>query len=77
MKRCSNQEEFSIQIGKIVAKSDSNYLDAVLTYCQKTDTDPSDIKPLIDKSMKKKLELEFANLNFLEKKPNIADFIGG
>ena len=60
-------KKFSMRIEKLAKDSDTSYLDALLDYCEKNSVEPEQIKPLITKSLKEKLEVNARELNFLPK----------
>ena len=60
-------KKFSMRIEKLAKDSESTYLDALLDYCEKNSVEPEQIKPLITKSLKEKLEVNARELNFLPK----------
>ena len=60
-------KKFSMNIEKKAKDSDTSYLDALLDYCEKNSVEPEQIKPLITKSLKEKLEVNASELNFLPK----------
>ena len=60
-------KKFSMSIEKLAKDSESTYLDALLDYCEKNSVEPEQIKPLITKSLKEKLEVNARELNFLPK----------
>ena len=60
-------KKFSMSIEKLAKDSESTYLDALLDYCEKNSVEPEQIKPLITKSLKEKVEVDARNLNFLPK----------
>ena len=59
--------KFSMGIEKLAKDSESSYLDALLDYCDKNSVEPEQVKPLITKSLKEKLEVNARELNFLPK----------
>lgn len=59
--------KFSMRIEKLAKDSESSYLDALLDYCEKNSVEPEQVKPLITKSLKEKLEVNARELNFLPK----------
>jgi len=59
--------EFSMHIEKIVVDTGCTYMDAVLEYCSQNWLEPADITPLISKSLKDKIEMDFQDLNYLPK----------
>ena len=60
-------KKFSIMIEKIAKDSGCNPMDAVIDYCEKNKIEPEQIKPLVTKSLKEKLEVNARELNFLPK----------
>ena len=60
-------KKFSIAIEKTVKQSGISYMDALVDYCNKNQIEPEQIKPLITKSLKQKVEVDARNLNFLPK----------
>ena len=63
-----NSKEFSLKIEQIVReKKGISYMDAVLSYCQDNDIDPSTVAPLLTKALKDKIAVEAQNLNYLPK----------
>ena len=60
-------KKFSIMIEKIYKESGCNHMDAVIDYCEKNKIEPEQIKPLVTKSLKEKLEVNARELNFLPK----------
>ena len=60
-------KKFSMRIEKLAKDSDTSYLDALIDYCEQNSVEPEQIKPLITKSLKEKLEVNARELNFLPK----------
>ena len=60
-------KKFSIMIERIAKDSGCNHMDAVIDYCEKNKIEPEQIKPLVTKSLKEKLEVNARELNFLPK----------
>ena len=60
-------KKFSIMIEKIAKDSGCNHMDAVIDYCEKNKIEPEQIKPLVTKSLKEKLEVNAREINFLPK----------
>tara|TARA_Y100001937_G_C7061520_1_gene303960 strand:- start:302 stop:535 length:234 start_codon:yes stop_codon:yes gene_type:complete len=60
-------KKFSIMIEKIAKDSGCNHMDAVIDYCEKNKIEPEQIKSLVTKSLKEKLEVNARELNFLPK----------
>ena len=56
-----------MNIEKLAKSGECSYLDALIDYCDKNSVEPEQIKPLITKSLKEKLEVNARELNFLPK----------
>lgn len=65
-----NSKEFSLMIEDIVKKKRCTYMDAVLSYCEDNDIDPSTTKPMISKALKEKIKSEAVDLRLLKEKPS-------
>ena len=65
--RLMTPKKFSIATEKTVKQSGISYMDALVDYCNKNQIEPEQIKPLITKSLKEKVEVDARNLNFLPK----------
>ena len=63
--------EFSLHIEGIVRDKRMNYMDAVLDYCKENYLEPEDIAPLINKSLKGKIEMDFREQNYLPKQAQL------
>ena len=62
-----NSKKFALIIEGIVKDKRISYLDAVLHYCEDNDIDTASVGPLINKSLKEKIQLEAEKLNLIEK----------
>lgn len=59
--------QFSIFIETRVANNrDMNHVDAILEYCKEHMVEPEDIVDLISKSLKSKLEVDYAAMKYLK-----------
>ena len=67
-KMFKNTNEFALYIESIVQEKKISHMDAVLYYCEQNYIDPEDIAPLINKSLKQKIELDMIDSNMLPKK---------
>jgi len=65
-----NSKEFSLKIEGIVKEKRCSYMDAVLSYCEDNEIDPSTTKPMISKSLKEKIKTEAVDLRLLKEKPS-------
>lgn len=59
--------EFSMYIEQLAHDKDSSLVDVIVDYCTENYIDPFDIAPLIGKSLKDKIEIEFQDMNYLQK----------
>tara|TARA_B100001996_G_scaffold347014_1_gene304266 strand:+ start:161 stop:421 length:261 start_codon:yes stop_codon:yes gene_type:complete len=59
--------KFAIEIEKIVAKEDLNYIDAILHYCESNGLEVDSITKLISKPLKERLKWDAIRLNFMKK----------
>jgi hypothetical protein len=66
-----NSNEFSLYIEQMVKEKKLNYMDAVLEYCRENYLEPDDVKSLINKSLKEKIEMNFRELNYLPKQAQL------
>jgi len=62
-----NSKKFSLTIEKIVQDKKISYMDAVIHYCENNDIDTATVGPLINKSLKEKIQIEAEKLNLVEK----------
>ena len=62
-----NSKKFALIIEGIVKEKRIGYMDAVLNYCEENDIDTATIGPLINKSLKEKIQTEAEKLNLVEK----------
>lgn len=66
-----NSNEFSLHIEQMVKEKKLSYMDAVLEYCRENFLEPDDVKSLINKSLKEKIEMDFRELNYLPKQAQL------
>jgi hypothetical protein len=62
-----NSKKFGLLIEAMVKDRRIPYMDAVLKYCEENDIDTSTVGPLINKSLKEKIQMEAEKLNLIEK----------
>jgi hypothetical protein len=48
-----------------------SHMDAVLEYCKENYLEPEDVKSLINKSLKEKIEMNFRDMNYLPKQAQL------
>jgi cell division ATPase FtsA len=66
-----NSNEFSLYIEQMVKEKKLTHMDAVLEYCKENYLEPEDVKSLINKSLKEKIEMDFRELNYLPKQAQL------
>ena len=59
-------QKFAIEIEKIVAQEDLNYIDAILHYCDINGLEIESITKLISKPLKERLKWDATRLNFMK-----------
>jgi len=60
-------QKFAIEIEKIVANDELNYIDAILHYCEKNSLEVESITKLISKPLKERLKWDATRLNFMKR----------
>lgn len=63
--------QFSLYIEQIASEKRMSHMDAVLQYCQENFIEPEDIKQLINKSLKDKIEVDMIKENMLPKRATL------
>ncbi len=59
--------KFSLEIEKIVAEENMNYIDAICHYCEINGIEVDSVTKLISKPLKERLKYDAINLNFMKK----------
>ena len=59
-------QKFAMEIEKIVAENELNYIDAILDYCEKNNLEVESITKLISKPLKERLKWDATRLNFMK-----------
>ncbi len=59
--------KFALEIEKIVAEENLNYIDAILLYCENNGLEVESITKLISKPLKERLKWDATRLNFMKK----------
>ena len=59
-------QKFAMEIEKIVANDELNYIDAILHYCEKNNLEVESITKLISKPLKERLKWDATRLNFMK-----------
>ena len=59
--------KFALEIEKIVATENINYIDAIVHYCETNEVEIESITKIISKPLKEKLKWDATRLNFMKK----------
>jgi len=59
--------KFSLEIEKIVAEENFNYIDAIVHYCEINSLEVESVTKLISKPLKERLKWDATRLNFMKK----------
>ena len=70
-KMFEDSKSFSLYIEQKARENNCSYVDAILVYCKENFIDPEEIKSLINKSLKDKIEMDFRELNYLPKQAQL------
>ena len=60
-------QKFAMEIEKIVANDELNYIDAILHYCENNNLEVESITKLISKPLKERLKWDATRLNFMKR----------
>ncbi len=66
-----NATGFSLHIEEIASQYKISHMDAVLKYCEENYLEPDDIKSLINKTLRDKIEMNMREINLLPKKAEL------
>lgn len=66
-----NATGFSLHIEELASQHKISHMDAVLKYCEENYLEPEDIKSLINKTLKDKIEMNMREMNMLPKKAEL------
>tara|TARA_Y100000592_G_scaffold49307_1_gene78048 strand:- start:3771 stop:4031 length:261 start_codon:yes stop_codon:yes gene_type:complete len=66
-KKFLTPSKFAIEIEKIVAEEEFNYIDAICYYCESNNLEIESVTKLISKSLKERLKWDATRLNFMKK----------
>ena len=66
-KKFLTPQKFAIEIEKIVANEDLNYIDAIIHYCDINSLEVESVTKLISKPLKERLKWDAIRLNFMKK----------
>ena len=65
--RFMTSARFSQEVEKIASENKSNYIDAIVHYCETNEIEVESVPKLISKPLKEKLKYEAQELNFLKR----------
>ena len=66
-KKFLTPQKFAMEIEKIVAEEDFNYIDAIVHYCDINSLEVESVTKLISKPLKERLKWDAIRLNFMKK----------
>ena len=66
-----NSNDFSLYIETMAIDEGISCYNALLNYCHDNDIDPEDIAKNVNKNLKEKLAVEFAEMGLLKKSPSL------
>ena len=66
-KKFLTPSKFAIEIEKIVAEEEFNYIDAICYYCESNNLEIELVTKLLSKSLKERLKWDATRLNFMKK----------
>jgi len=62
-----NSKKFGLTIEEIVKTKKISYMDAIVYFCDRNEVDPATIGPMVNKSLKEKIQIEAENLRLIKK----------
>ena len=65
-KKFLTPQKFAIEIEKIVAEDEINYIDAICHYCEINGLEVDSITKLVSKPLKERLKWDATRLNFMQ-----------
>jgi hypothetical protein len=66
-KKFVSKEKFAEEIESLVLRTQMNYIDAIVEYCELNNIEVDTIGKMISKPLKEKLKYDATELNFLKK----------
>ena len=60
-------QKFAMEIEKIVAEEEFNYIDAICYYCEDNNIEVESVSKLISKPLKERLKWDATRLNYMKK----------
>ena len=66
-----NAAQFSLFIEQMATEKRMSHMDAVLKYCEENFLEPDEVKSLINKTLKDKIEVDMREANLLPKQASL------
>ena len=66
-----NAAQFSLHIEQMASEKRMTHMDAVLKYCEENFVEPDEIKSLINKTLRDKIEIDMREANLLPKQATL------
>lgn len=66
-----NAAQFSLFIEQMATEKRISHMDAVLKYCEENFIEPDEVKSLINKTLKDKIEVDMREANLLPKQASL------
>jgi hypothetical protein len=67
MQQFKNASQFSLYIEQLALEKKMSHMDAVLRHCEENFIEPDEIKSLINKTLRDKIEIDMREANMLPK----------
>jgi len=64
------KKDFCLHVEEEYSNNQMTMIDTVLASCEKYNIDPELVEPLINRSLKEKMEVEFIDLNYIKSESN-------
>lgn len=64
-------KEFNAEIEKYVQKTNMNYLDSIVMYCDENELEYESVSSLLNKVIKEKIQYEAETLNLMQKNTTV------
>lgn len=66
-----NAAQFSLHIEKMASEKRMSHMDAVLLYCEENFIEPDEVKSLINKPLRDKIEIDMREANLLPRQATL------
>lgn len=71
MLKTMSGKEFNAEIEKYVQKTNMNYLDSIVMYCDENELEYESVSSLLNKVIKEKIQYEAETLNLMQKNTTV------